>query len=203
MNPSRRPEPHNSSVPGRADIPDDFIAVDDTADFSYYRSEQDLLAGFESVGEARSIVDRHGTNYCLALDANRRIVLGPSLGPVEFRWLRHAWESARSVKSRNHRLLRFHPGTRNQLLLDLFEILALERVIDPFPGPWILEMDGPPERLQSLHEVDDRLAGAAQLEHVRVRDPFRRTYRPVRRRKRRFSRLAQDPVVYVEVHPAR
>ena len=39
--------------------------------------------------------------YRLALDPNRHLILGPSHGPVEFHWLRHAWMDARSTGQRS------------------------------------------------------------------------------------------------------
>ena len=82
MDTTPRPRPDTSVNRGNAGDPRDFIAVNDTDDFSYHPSEHDLTTAFEYVGEAACIIDRAGTQYRLALDTNRHILLGPALGPV-------------------------------------------------------------------------------------------------------------------------
>lgn len=186
----------------------DFIAVDDGGNFTYHPSEQDLCAAFEYVEEARSIIDRCGTDFRLALGPHRRVVLGPDLGPVEFHWLRQAWHASLTVHSKAHRLQRFFPGTREQLLLDLFECLALERATavgageGTGDGAWNVEIDGGQTRVPDLQGVDRLLSGPVRLERARVRDPFGHVYRPVRHRRHWYLPVVVGHILYVEVPPS-
>ena len=76
--------------PRPSDAGKDFVVVEDSGDFSYYRSREALLADFEYVGEAPCIMDRSAVTYRLELDENRHLRMGPPLGSVEFHWLRQA-----------------------------------------------------------------------------------------------------------------
>ncbi|MBT2553514.1 hypothetical protein [Arthrobacter sp. ISL-5] len=134
----------------------DYVTVDDTGDFGHRWSERELLAAFEYAGEARSIIDRKGNDYGLVMDPDRRLILGPALGPVEFHWLSQAWQAAQNVHVERHRLRRFHPGTRDQLLQDLFEVLVLEHAADTGPRSWSLDVGGVTTRLRNLQEIDCR-----------------------------------------------
>ena len=196
MNETSRPRPQPPDGPPPAG--GDYITVDDTGDFGYHRSEQELLAAFEYVGEARSIIDRRGNDYLLVMDPNRHLVLGPALGPVEFHWLGQAWQAAQNVHAERHRIRRFHPGSLDQLLRDLFEILVLEHAADPAAGSWTLEVGGATTHLRSLQEVDRRLSRQGRLEKARVRDPFGRSYRPVLHRRHVPVPAAAGLMVYVE-----
>jgi hypothetical protein len=180
----------------------DFVVVDDSGDFSYYRSEQALLASFEYVGEAACIIDRSGRAYRLALGPDRHLVLGPSHGPVEFHWLRQAWQAARRVHMDQHRLRRFYPSTTDEAVAGLFETLALERGTAQVEELWALDIEGIASRPSNLAEVDGRLSRQAGLEYTHVRDPFGHTYRPVRHRKRWSLPAAPGVILYVET-PAR
>ncbi len=177
----------------------DFVAVDDSGDFSYHRSVQDLLAAFEYVGEAVCIIDRSGRAYRLVLDANRRMVLGPVLGPVEFHWLRHAWLDAQRTHPEGHRLRRFYPVTMDEVVTALFEILALERGREPAAGAWSLDIDGVASLPPSLEEIDRRLAHEKPLEHVHVKDPFGHIYRPARHHRRWYLPAAAGSILYIEI----
>jgi hypothetical protein len=196
MNEASRPRPQPPDGPPPAG--GDYITVDDTGDFGYHRSEQDLLAAFEYVGEARSIIDRRGNDYLLVMDPNRRLVLGPALGPVEFHWLGQAWRAAQNMHAERHRIRRFYAGSRDQLLRDLFETLVLEHAADPAAGSWTLEAGGVTTRLRNLQEVDRRLSRQDRLETARVSDPFGRTYRPVLHRRHWYMPTAAGLIVYVE-----
>src|SRR6476620_4829915 len=160
------------SVVADAGVARDFVAVDDGGDFSYHRSEQILLTAFEYVAEAPCIIDRSGTAYRLALDSNRHLILGPSLGPVEFHWLRHAWLDAQNAHPEAHRLRRFYPVTRDEVVSGLFETLALERGTEPAAGAWSLDIDGLASRASNIQEIDRRLAHQDRLQQARVKDPF-------------------------------
>ena len=83
--------------PRPSDAGKDFVVVEDSGEFSYYRSREALLADFEYVGEAPCIMDRSATTYRLELDENRHLRMGPPLGSVEFHWLRQALAEARDV----------------------------------------------------------------------------------------------------------
>jgi hypothetical protein len=199
MNSTSRLRPHPPDGPPPAG--GDYVTVDETGDFGYHRSKQELLAAFEYVGEARSIIDRRGNDYLLVMDPDRRLVLGPALGPVEFHWLGQAWQAAQNLHVERHRLRRFHPGTRDQLLRDLFEILLLEQGADPAAGQWTLEFGGVTTRLHDLREVDRRLSRQIRLEQARVRDPYGRAYRPVLHRRHWYLPAAATLIVYVETPP--
>lgn len=196
MNETSRPRPQPPDGPPPAG--GDYVTVDDTGDFGYHRSEQELLAAFEYVGEARSIIDRRGDDHLLVMDPNRRLVLGPALGPVEFHWLGEAWQAAQNMHAERHRIRRFHPGSPDHLLRDLFEILALEHAADPAAGSWILEVGGVTTPLRNLQEVDRRLSRQDRLEKARVRDPFGCSYRPVLRRRHWYMPATAGFIVYVE-----
>jgi hypothetical protein len=199
MNTTSRTIPETSGRDGNAR---DFVAVDDSGDFSYYRSEQDLMAAFEYVEEAACIIDRSGGAYRLALDPDRHLILGPSRGPVEFHWLRQAWQAAQRVHMDEHRLRRFYPITGDEVVSGLFETLALERGTEPAEGRWALDIDGIALSRYNLEEVDRRLADQARLEHTHVQDPFGHTYRPIRHRKHWYLPAAAGVILYVET-PAR
>jgi len=191
-----------SGLRARAGDPRDFVAVDDSGEFSYHRSERDLIEAFEYVGEAACIIDRSGIAYRLALDSHRHLALGPALGPVEFHWLRHAWLDAQNAHPEGHRLRRICPASRDEAVSDLFETLALERGTEPAAGAWSLNIDGLASRPSNIQEVDRLLAGQDRLERARVKDPFGHIYRPARHRKHRYLRPAAGSILYIEI-PAR
>lgn len=201
MNPMRRLRPRGHNVPALADRSRDFIAVDDSGDFTYHRSEQDLLEAFEYVEEARSIIARDGTDYRLALDPNHHIVLGRALGPVEFHWLRQTWQGAQKVHTEEHRIRRFFADTRDELLRDLFETLILEHGAGSATDPWTVDIEGTATHLDDLEEVDRRLSGPVRLDQARVEDPFGRTYRPVRHRNHWYLPAAAGFIFYLEIPP--
>ncbi|WP_427005102.1 hypothetical protein [Pseudarthrobacter sp. H2] len=201
MNAMRGLRPRSHNVPALAGRSRDFIAVDDSGDFTYHRSEQDLLTAFEYVEEARTVLDRDGTDYRLALDPNRHIVLGPALGPVEFHWLRQAWQVAQKMHIEEHRIRRFFADTGDQLLRDLFETLVLEHGAGSATDSWTVDIESTPTHLDNLEEVDRRLSGPVRLEQARVEDPFGRTYRPVRHRNHWYLPAAAGFIVYIEIPP--
>jgi hypothetical protein len=157
----------------------DFVVVEDSGEFSYYRSKEALLADFEYVGEARCIIDRSATTYRLEMDENRHMRMGPPLGSVEFHWLRQALADARDVHPEGHRLQRADAAGLAGLVAGLFETLQLERGTDAELGLWSLDLDGLATRRNALADVDHLLAGNDRLETVRVTDPFGHEYRPV------------------------
>jgi len=157
----------------------DFVVVEDSGEFSYYRSREALLADFEYVGEARCIIDRSGTTFRLELDEHRHLRMGPPLGSVEFHWLRQALADAREVHPEVHRLQRADSAGLAGLVAGLFETLQLERGTDAELGLWSLDIDGLATRRNALADVDRLLAGNRQLDTVRVTDPFGHEYRPV------------------------
>jgi len=165
--------------PRPSDAGKDFVVVEDSGDFSYYRSREALLADFEYVGEAPCIIDRSATTYRLELDENRHLRLGPPLGSVEFHWLRQALAEARDVHPESHRLQRVDPVGLPGLVAGLFETLQLERGTDAELGLWSLDIDGLATRRNTLADVDRLLAGNDRLESVLVTDPFGHQYRPV------------------------
>jgi hypothetical protein len=150
----------------------DFVVVEDSGEFSYYRSREDLLADLEYVGEAPCIIDRAATTYRLELDENRHLRMGPPLGQVEFHWLRQALADAREVHPERHRLQRAETTGLADLVAGLFETLQLERGTDAELGLWALEIDGLATRRNALADVDRLLAGNEHLDTVRVTDPF-------------------------------
>ena len=158
----------------------------------------DLLGAFEYVGEATSVIDRGGTCFRLALDLSRHLVLGPALGPVEYHWLRDAWQAAQKMYIEEHRIQHFQ-GTQVQLLQDLFETLVLEHSKDSAAEPWIVDIEGVTMSLQNLEEVNRRLSGPVQLEQAKVQDPFGRTYRPVRYRKHWYLPVSVGFILYIEI----
>ncbi|PVZ60391.1 hypothetical protein [Arthrobacter sp. H-02-3] len=188
-----------SGLPARASGARDFVTVDDSGDFSYHRSEEELMAAFEYVGEATCIIDRSGSSYRLVLDSNRHMVLGPALGPVEFHWLRHAWLDAQKAHPDEHRLRRFYPATRGEVVTALFEILALERGTPPARGAWSLDIAGSASLPSNLEEIDRRLAQQKPLERIHVKDPFGHIYRPARYHKHWYLPAAAGSILYVEV----
>jgi hypothetical protein len=157
----------------------DFVVVEDSGEFSYYRSREALLADFEYVGEARCIIDRGATTFRLELDEHRRLRMGPPLGSVEFHWLRQALADAREVHPEGHRLQRADTAGLAGLVAGLFETLQLERGTDAELGLWSLDIDGLATRRNALADVDRLLAGNQRLDTVRVTDPFGHQYRPV------------------------
>lgn len=167
------PPPRPSGASG------DFVVVEDSGEFSYYRSGDDLLADFEYVGEAPCIFDRGATTYRLELDENRHLRMGPPLGSVEFHWLRQALAEARDVHPEEHRLQRVDPAGLAGLVTGLFETLQLERGTDAELGLWSLDIDGLATRRNALADVDRLLAGNNRLDTVLVTDPFGHQYRPV------------------------
>lgn len=167
------PPPRPSGASG------DFVVVEDSGEFSYYRSREALLADFEYVGEAPCIIDRGATTYRLELDKNRHLRLGPPLGSVEFHWLRQALAEARDVHPESHRLQRVDPVGLAGLVAGLFETLQLERGTDVELGLWSLDIDGLATRRNALADVDRLLAGNNRLDTVLVTDPFGHQYRPV------------------------
>ncbi|CAH0194129.1 hypothetical protein SRABI26_01751 [Arthrobacter sp. Bi26] len=187
-----------SGLPAGAGPTRDFVAVDDSGEFSYHRSEQDFMGAFEYIEEAACIIDRSGSAYRLALDPNRHLILGRSHGPVEFQWLRHAWMDAQSAHPEGHRLRRFYPATRYEVVSDLFETLALESGTAPAAGAWSLDIDGFASRPSNIEEIDRLLARQDRLEHARVKDPFGHIYRPARHRKHRYLPAAGS-ILYVEI----
>ncbi|SDK83977.1 hypothetical protein SAMN04487916_103239 [Arthrobacter sp. ov407] len=157
----------------------DFVVVEDSGEFSYYRSREDLLADFEYVGEAPCIMDRSATTYRLELDENRHLRMGPPLGSVEFHWLRQALADARDVHPEEHRLQRVDAAGLAGFVTGLFETLQLERGTEAELGLWSLDIDGLATRRNALADVDRLLAGNHRLETVLVTDPFGHQYRPV------------------------
>jgi hypothetical protein len=191
--------PDTSGRPAEAAAGRDFVAVDDSGEFSYHRSEQELIAAFEYVGEAACIIDRSGCAYRLALDPQRHLMLGPSLGPAEFHWLRQAWLDAQNAHPESHRLRRFFPITKEEVVSDVFEILNLEHRAEGAGGTWALEVNGIESHPANLEDVDHRLAHQDRLEHVRVRDPFGHIYRPLRHRRHWYLPTAAGFNLYVEI----
>ena len=140
------------------------MVVEDSGEFSYYRSREALLADFEYVGEAPCIMDRSATTYRLELDENRHLRMGPPLGSVEFHWLRQALAEARDVHPEGHRLQRADPAGLAGLVAGLFETLQLERGTDAELGLWSLDIDGLATRRNALADVDRLLAGNDRLD---------------------------------------
>ncbi|MGY3379871.1 hypothetical protein ACVWYS_001828 [Arthrobacter sp. TE12231] len=205
MDATPAPWPETGGAAGAAAGPSgaagDFVVVEDSGEFDYYRSREDLLADLEYVGEAPCIIDRNATSYRLELDQNRHLKLGPPLGPVEFHWLRQALADAREVHPEKHRLQRADAVGLTELVAGLFETLQLERGTDAELGLWGLEIDGLSTRRNELADVDRLLAGNEQLDTVRVTDPFGHLYRPVWHPKHRHVGHAGF-LSYVEI-PAR
>ncbi|GAA2125772.1 hypothetical protein [Arthrobacter humicola] len=199
MNTKSRRMREASGLPAGAGGARDFVAVDDSGDFSYHRSEEELLTAFEYVGEAACIIDRGGSSYRLVLDGNRHLSVGPALGPVEFHWLRHAWLDAQNAHPDEHRLRRFYPVTSDEVVSDLFETLALERPREPAEGAWSLDIHGFASRPSSLGELDRLLARQKRLVHVHVTDPFGHIYRPARHRSHWYLPASAGAILYVEV----
>jgi hypothetical protein len=200
MNTTPRRQPDTLGLPARAGDARDFIAVDDSGDFSYHRSEQDLMTAFEYVGEAACIIDRSGSAYRLALDPNRRLILGPSIGPVEFHWLRHAWMDAQNAHPEGHRLRRFYPITKDEVVSDLFETLALEHGPETAEGSWFLDINDVASHPSNLKDIDRLLTHQDLLkQRVRVKDPFGHTYRPLRRRRHWYLRASAGSNLYIEI----
>lgn len=177
----------------------DFVAVDDSGEFSYYPCEQDLTAAFEYVAEAACIMDRRGCGYRLAQDPKGHLVLGPPLGPVEFHWLRQAWLDAQNEHPGQHRVRRFFPLTQEEVVLDLFETLALEHGPEPADGSWSLGINGAASYPANLADIDSWLAHQEHLEHVLVKDPFGHFYRPLRHPGHWYQPAQAGFILYVEV----
>ncbi|CAH0229650.1 hypothetical protein SRABI26_02615 [Arthrobacter sp. Bi26] len=121
---------------------------------------------------------------------------------MEFHWLRHAWLDAQNAHPEGHRLRRFDPATRHEVVSDLFETLGLERGTAPAAGAWSLNIDGLASHPSNIQEIDQRLASQDRLEQARVEDPFGHLYRPARHRKHRYLRPAAGSILYIEI-PAR
>lgn len=199
MNTTPRRQPNTPDLASVSGAPRDFVAVDDSGDFSYHRSGQDLMTAFEYVGEAACIIDRSGSAYRLVLDRNHHLVLGPTFGPVEFHWLRQAWREARNAHPEEHRLRRFVPVTREEVVSDLFETLMLEHGPAPAVGPWSLERNGITSHPASLDEIDSALARQDLVKDVWVKDPFGHRYRPLRRRRHWCLPARAGHILYIEV----
>ncbi|MDR7085009.1 hypothetical protein J2X01_004329 [Arthrobacter ginsengisoli] len=199
MNTTSRRIHDASGLPAGTVASREFVAVDDSGEFSYHRSQQDLVAAFEYVGEAACIIDRSGSAFRLVLDANRHLTLGPALGPVEFHWLRHAWLDAQNAHPEGHRLRRFYPVTRDEVVSGLFETLALEGGTAPVEGAWSLDIEGFASFPSNIQEIDRRLARGDRLERARVKDPFGHVYRPARHRKHRYLPAAAGSILYIEI----
>lgn len=176
----------------------DFVAVDDSGAFSYHRSEAELITAFEYVNEATCIVDRSGTQYRLALDSQRRPILGPAMHKVDIEWLGKAWAADHKSGAGEHKLRRFHPATPERLLRDLFETLELESGTSK-TGPWILECGGHREHLPSLSEVDRRLSSQPDPGSCLVRDPYGHVYRPHKQRRDWSRPFITGLMFYVEI----
>ena len=192
----------NGTTPGPASdagVDRDFVAIDDSGDFSYHWSAQDLLSAFEYVAEATCIIDRSGTAYRLALDPNRHLILAPPLGPAEFHWLRQAWLDAQNAHPEAHRLRRFFPLTLDEVVSDLFETLTLERGTPPEGGAWSLDIQGQASHPSSLKDIDHRLARQKLLEHVHVTDPFGHLYQPAQHRSRWHLPGRAPAILYIEI----
>lgn len=202
MNTTPRQQPVTPKPPVRAGDTRDFIAVDDSGDFSYHRSREDLMAAFEYVAEAACIVDRSGRAYRLALDPDRHLVLAPALGPVEFQWLRQAWLDAQNARPESHRLRRFFPLTEEGTVSALFETLTLEHGPEPAKGSWSLEINGTESHPANLEDIDRLLAHQDLTKRVRVTDPFGHTYRPLRHRRHWYLPKIAGFNFYIEI-PAR
>ncbi|GAA5190995.1 hypothetical protein GCM10023346_09390 [Arthrobacter gyeryongensis] len=179
--------------------PDDFVVVDEVGDFSYYPSEAAMLDDLEYVDEAACILDRAGNDYRLTMDKDRQLRLGPSLGTVEFNWLRQAWTNNQQRNIQAHPLQRFHPTTLEALLAGLFEMLYLEHAGRTTDAPWVLEVDGEVSHPATLQEVNRGLTRVGHLERVRVQDPFGHDYRPIRHAGHRFFFPTAGSVYYVEI----
>jgi hypothetical protein len=177
----------------------DFVAVDDSGEFSYHRSEQDLVTAFEYVAEAACIIDRSGCGFRLALAPKRRLVLGPSLGSVDFHWLRQAWLDAQNEHPGRHRLRRFFPLTQEEVVKDVFETLSLEHGPEPAEGSWSLGINGAASYPANLADIDSWLARQERLEHVLVRDPFGHFYRPSRHRGHWYLPAQEGLHLYIEI----
>lgn len=178
----------------------DFIAVDDSGDFSYHPTESDLLNAFEYTAEAACILDREGTAYRLMLNPDRRLVLGHALGPVEYHWLKKAWLSAQTVHSDEHRMRRFPAASVDELIADLFEVVALDQGIAPAHQRWSLLVEGSASHPSDLEEINRRLSHHRALDQVRVQDPFGHVYRAARHRRYRLLPAAPGPILYLEIH---
>lgn len=196
MNDTPQQNPHRPDLVPSAQLRD-FVAIDDSGDFSSYSSEQDLLTAFEYVTEAVCILDRKGTTYRLTLDANRHLILAPPDGPVEFSWLRQAWLDAQHSHPATHRLRRFFPLTAAELLADLFEIVPLGQ--ETPASVWTLDLNGQTFSCSRLSDIDHQLAHEKVLDRIRVTDPFGHLYKPVRHHSRWHVPGTREPVVYVEI----
>ncbi|MDP9907742.1 hypothetical protein [Arthrobacter bambusae] len=187
----------DTTVPGSSPI--DYVVVDDVGDFSYYPSEAAMLDNLEYVDEAACILDRAGNDYRLTMDKDRHLRLGPSLGTVEFNWLRQAWTTNQRRNMQTHPLQRFSPETLEALLAGLFEMLYLEQSGRTTDTPWVLEVDGEVTHPATLQEVNGLLTREDHLERVTVHDPFGHDYQPIRHAGHRFSFPTGRSIYYVEV----
>ncbi|WP_155848589.1 hypothetical protein [Arthrobacter sp. 35W] len=155
------------------------VAVDDAGGFSLHPSAQVLLVEFEYPAEAACILDRAGRTFALRLDADRRLVLGPAVAPLDGQWLRRAWSAAQHRSVRVHPLKRLLPSTSGALLEAIFETLWLEDATKPLPAPWTVEADGRTEQPATINDVGALLAARRLRGGTLVRDPFGHLYRPV------------------------
>lgn len=155
-----------------------FVAVDDGGAFSFYPSAAELLADFEYVAQAICIVNRSGSGFRLVLDAQRKLTLGTSLGPVDFTWLRQAWLKAQRHNPSEYPLRRFYPAGKETLLACMFETLYLEHAMEPVG--WNFLVNGERTHPASLQDIDGSLNDRRLFEGARVEDPFGHLYRPVR-----------------------
>ncbi|WP_155854504.1 hypothetical protein [Arthrobacter sp. MA-N2] len=193
----KRTETTARTVPD-ATVPNGYVVVDENGNFSYYPSRSAMLEDLEYVDEAACILDRAGNDYGLTMDNDRNLRLGPSLGTVEFNWLRQAWTNNQHRNMQTHPLQRFYPTTLEALLGGLFETLSLEhaRVTD---APWVLDVDGEVTHPATLKDVDGLLAGLDHLERATVHDPFGHNYQPIRHAGHRFFFPAAGSIYYVEI----
>lgn len=177
----------------------DYVVVDDTGDFAYYASPDLIITDLEYVQEASCILDRAGNGHRLLLREDRTLCISPSLGPVDFHWLRQAWGDCQRRNQRAHPLHRRHMADLELLLAGLFEVLSLEGGDCRTDSPWTLEVDGEVTHPASLREVDGVLAGMEDLERATVHDPFGHGYRPVRHSGHRSLAPAGKTIHYVEL----
>ena len=113
-----------------------------------------------------------------------------------------AEKDAQNAHPEGHRLRRFYPATRDEVVSGLFETLALERGTEPAQGAWSLDIDGFALHPSNIQEIDRLLARQDRLEQARVKDPFGHVYRPARHRKHRYLPAAAGSILYIET-PAR
>ena len=119
---------------------------------------------------------------------------------MEFHWLRHAWLDAQNAHPEGHRLRRFYPVTRDEVVSDLFETLALERGTAPAEGAWSLDIDGLASHPSGIAGHRPPARGARTvLAHAHVTDPFGHLYRPARHRRHWYLPAAAGFILYIEI----